>query len=203
MAEVLIETAGPGNLQGRPQAVPWKRGVPQVFGWCRLKTAIFCPSRFASNTTLMLVRFASNSGDPQVKLCSDMGLKEAGEFALELKKAERAKEVTADNQQRRQHHHDHHCHHRQDSHHHRHNCHDQTSLLEGQVAEQRAVSSRPGSRRSSSRLADKTNKWKTSNYTIFVNFVILKQNKQIKNTSYDFCNQMLFFIQTTPAWIID
>ena len=54
----------------------------------------------------MLVRFASNSGDPQVKLCSDMGLKEAGEFALELKKAERAKEVTADNQQRHQHHHD-------------------------------------------------------------------------------------------------
>ena len=35
-----------------------------------------------------------------------MGLKEAGEFALELKKAERAKEVTADNQQRHQHHHD-------------------------------------------------------------------------------------------------
>ena len=28
-----------------------------------------------------------------MKLCSDMGLKEAGEFALELKKAERAKEV--------------------------------------------------------------------------------------------------------------
>ena len=28
-------------------------------------------------------------------MCSDMGLKEAGEFALELKKAERAKEVTA------------------------------------------------------------------------------------------------------------
>ena len=54
----------------------------------------------------MLVRFASNSGDPQVKLCSDMGLKEAGEFALELKKAERAKEVTADDQQRHQHHHD-------------------------------------------------------------------------------------------------
>ena len=39
MAEVLIETAGPGNLQGRPQAVPWKRGVPQVFGWCLL---IYC-----------------------------------------------------------------------------------------------------------------------------------------------------------------
>ena len=41
-----------------------------------------------------------------VKLCSDMGLKEAGEFALELKKAERAKDM----------------------------------------AEQRAMSSRPGSR---------------------------------------------------------
>ena len=37
----------------------------------------------------------SDAGDPQVKLCSDMGLKEAGEFALELKKAERAKEVDA------------------------------------------------------------------------------------------------------------
>ena len=37
-----------------------------------------------------------------MKLCSDMGLKEAGEFALELKKAERAKEVTANHQ----HHHD-------------------------------------------------------------------------------------------------
>merc|ERR1719356_58224 len=46
-----------------------------------------------------------------VKLSSDMGLKEAGEFALELKKAERAKEV----------------------------------------AEERAMSSRPGSRRSASR----------------------------------------------------
>ena len=34
-----------------------------------------------------------NNSDEQVKLCSDMGLKEAGEFALELKKAERAKEV--------------------------------------------------------------------------------------------------------------
>ena len=34
-----------------------------------------------------------------------MGLKEAGEFALELKKAERAKEVTA-NHQGHQHHHD-------------------------------------------------------------------------------------------------
>ena len=50
--------------------------------------------------------YNTDSGDPQVKLCSDMGLKEAGEFALELKKAERAKEVTADNQQRHQHHHD-------------------------------------------------------------------------------------------------
>jgi hypothetical protein len=29
----------------------------------------------------------------QVKLCSDMGLKEATEYATELKKAERAKEV--------------------------------------------------------------------------------------------------------------
>jgi intraflagellar transport protein 88 len=47
----------------------------------------------------------------QVKLCSDMGLKEAAEYAMELKKAERAKEVR----------------------------------------EQRASSSRPGSRISSSR----------------------------------------------------
>jgi intraflagellar transport protein 88 len=53
-----------------------------------------------------------------VKLCTDMGLREAGEFALELKKAERAREA----------------------------------------AEQRALSSRPGSRRSSSRasLASRT-----------------------------------------------
>lgn len=48
---------------------------------------------------------------PTVKLCSDMGLKEASDYAQELKKAERAREMK----------------------------------------DQRATSSRPGSRRSSSR----------------------------------------------------
>ena len=79
----------------------------------------------------------------QVKLCSDMGLKEAGEFALELKKAERAKEViiiivtikSSSSLSWNYHYH--------------HNV--ISSNSDHQVAEQRAVSSRPGSRRSSSR----------------------------------------------------